>query len=90
MRGRALWLEARARLRRGVDLLLTHAPPLGLGDGEDPAHQGFAAFHRLVAQLRPRLLLHGHVHPVHRRAPDRTLGRTLIVNTIPYRLLELE
>jgi uncharacterized protein len=93
MRWRALRLEARARLRpgfrSGVDLILTHAPPLGLGDGDDPAHRGFAALHRLIEQLRPRVLVHGHVHPVHRRAPDRMVGTTLVVNVIPYRLLEI-
>jgi Icc-related predicted phosphoesterase len=91
MRLRALGLEARARLRigRGIDVIVTHAPPLDLGDGQDPAHRGFAAFHRLVSRLRPRLLLHGHVHPVHRRAEDRQIGATLVVNAIPYRLLEI-
>jgi Icc-related predicted phosphoesterase len=94
IRFRALRLEARVRLRRavggrGVDVLVTHAPPLGVGDGGDHAHQGFAALHRLVRELRPRLLVHGHVHPVHRRPPDRSLGTTLVVNVIPYRLLEL-
>jgi hypothetical protein len=93
MRWRALGLEARVRLRpryrRGVDLLLTHAPPLGLGDGDDPAHQGFAALHRLIEQLGPRLLVHGHIHPVHRRTPDRTIGTTRLVNAIPHRLLEI-
>ena len=94
MRRRALGLELRARWRRrlgrpGVDILLTHAPPLGLGDGEDPPHQGFAAFHRLVGVLRPRLLVHGHVHPYGRRREDRELGPTQVVNAVPYRLLEL-
>jgi predicted phosphodiesterase len=91
MRLRALALEARARLRfgRGIDVIVTHAPPLDLGDAGDPAHRGFASFHRLVARLRPRLLLHGHVHPVHKRAEDRRIGPTLVVNAIPYRLLEL-
>ena len=93
MRWRALRLEARARLRLGfggaLDVLVTHAPPLGVGDGADPAHQGFEALHRLVAQLRPRLLVHGHVHPVHRKALDRELGTTRVVNAIPYKLLEL-
>lgn len=91
MRMRALRLEARVRLRPGhrVDVVVIHAPPLGVGDGEDPAHQGFAALHRLVRQLRPRVLLHGHVHPVHKRPPDQVIGATLVVNAIPYRLLEL-
>lgn len=74
---RASLLRARAwrhRLRdgRGVDVLLTHAPPLGVGDGPDPAHRGFSAYHRLVAALQPAVLLHGHVHPV---APVPSRGR---------------
>ena len=93
MRRRALRLEARTRLRlrarRGIDILIAHAPPLGVGDGADHAHQGFAAFHRLVLQLKPRVLVHGHVHPVPRRLADRALGSTLVVNAIPYRLLEV-
>ena len=93
MRRRALRLEARTRLsrgfRRGLDVLITHAPPLGIGDAGDHAHQGFAAFHRLVVQLRPKLLLHGHVHPVPRRPVDQALGTTLVVNAIPYRMLEV-
>src|SRR5262249_17065417 len=87
MRRRALRLEARARLRRGfrrgVDVIITHAPPLGVGDARDQAHQGFAAFHRLVAQLRPRVLLHGHVHPVHRRVGDRPTRATPVVHAPP-------
>ena len=94
MRWRALRLEARLRVRRALlgqalDVLVAHAPPLDLGDGGDPAHRGFAALHGLVARVRPRLLLHGHVHPFHRRQPDRTLGTTRVVNVIPYRLIEL-
>jgi uncharacterized protein len=93
MRWRALRLEARARLWLGfggtLDVLVTHAPPRGVGDAGDPAHHGFAALHRLVEQLRPRLLVHGHVHPVHHKAPDRELGATRVVNVIPYRLLEV-
>ncbi len=94
MRRRALGLELRAGWRRllgrpGVDILLTHAPPLGLGDGEDLPHRGFAAFHRLVRVLRPQLMVHGHVHPYGRKRDDRELGATQVVNAVPYRLLEL-
>lgn len=94
MRRRALRLEARVWVRkvlggRGVDVVMTHVPPLGVGDGDDPTHRGFVAFHRLVAQVRPRLWVHGHIHPYRGRAPDRHMGETLVVNAIPYRLLEL-
>ena len=33
----------RPRDGRRVDILLTHAPPRGVGDGDDPVHQGFTA-----------------------------------------------
>lgn len=94
MRLRAASLEMRVRLRRalgqrGLDLLVTHAPPLGCGDEDDPAHRGFAAFHRLIVKLGPKILVHGHVHPTGRALPDRRLGDTLIVNAIPFRLLEV-
>ena len=90
---RALRLELRVRLRalrggRRLDILLAHSPPLGVGDGPDPAHQGFAAFHGLVGRLRPRLLVHGHLHPYQRPVTDRELGSTKVINAVGYRILE--
>ncbi len=94
MRLRALRLEMRLRWKRAwkggrLDVLVTHAPPLGLGDLDDDAHRGFAAFHRLVRTFTPRLLVHGHIHPVSRRQNELTVGDTLLVNAIPSRLLEV-
>lgn len=90
MRWRARKLEWRARLRRRrIDILLTHAPAAGLGDADDPAHVGFEAFNRLVLKLRPRMLIHGHVRNFGPKKEDLRLGRTVIVNAIPYRLAEL-
>ncbi len=95
MRGRARRLRRRAaarrlRRRRGVDVLLTHAPPLGVGDEEDPAHQGFEALLDLVERLSPKFLIHGHIHPYGEARPDRQLGTTTVVNAVPFRLLEVE
>ena len=94
MRLRALTLEARGRVKRfldgrATDILLTHTPPAGLGDGEDIAHRGFESFPRLVRSLGVRLLVHGHIHPYGARQADRRLGDTLVVNAIPSRLIEL-
>ena len=90
MKRRALGLELRARIRRlRIDVVLAHSPPLDSGDGEDAPHRGFAAFHRLIAQLRPRLFVHGHMHPYGRKHDDRRLEATLLVNAVPYRLIEL-
>jgi Icc-related predicted phosphoesterase len=79
----------RLRDRRRVDVLLTHAPPRGLGDGDDPAHQGIDALHALVRRLQPRFLLHGHIHPYGIARPDRMLGETRVVNVVPFSTIEL-
>lgn len=90
MRRRALRLEWRARLRRRpVDIVLTHAPPAGFGDGDDPAHAGVEALNRLVHKLRPRMLIHGHVRSYGPKAEDLRIGETLIINPIPYRMIEI-
>jgi len=58
---RLLW----NRLRRGraLDVLITHSPPAGIHEGDDPCHRGFRAHRWLVRWFRPTLMLHGHVHP---------------------------
>jgi predicted phosphodiesterase len=94
MRWRALGLEVRIRLQparglRKLDVLLTHAPPLGWGANDDLAHRGFAAFPPLVRGLGPKVLIHGHVHPYGRTKPDRPLGETQIVNAVPSRIVEI-
>jgi calcineurin-like phosphoesterase family protein len=94
MRWRALSLEVRvklnpARAARRIDILLTHAPPLGWGANDDLAHRGFAAFVSLVKDLSPKLLIHGHVHPYGRSKPDRELGNAKVVNAVPSRLIEI-
>ena len=50
------------RFGRALDILVTHAPPLGMGDGEDLCHKGFECFLQFMEKYRPRYLLHGHVH----------------------------
>jgi hypothetical protein len=95
MRRRARRLRRQAtawglRGRRGVDVLLTHAPPFGVGDEDDPAHRGFEALRELVERLSPKLLVHGHIHPYGQVKPDRQLGTTTVVNAVPFRLLEVE
>lgn len=73
-----------------VDLLLTHAPPLELGDEPDPSHQGVRALHGVLQALQPRWHLHGHIHPYGMHKADRQAGRTTIRNVIPWNLLEVE
>jgi hypothetical protein len=91
-RGRRLVRRARRLTRRDgrpVDVLLTHAPPRHCGDREDGPHQGFTCLHDVVAALRPRLLVHGHIHPYGEPVPDRVLGGTRVVNVVGRKVLEL-
>lgn len=67
MRTRAVRLGVRLLLRRlarreRLDLLITHAPARAIHDAPDLTHQGFQAFRGLLWAVRPRLMLHGHVH----------------------------
>lgn len=66
----------------GFDILLTHAPALGLNDGEDPCHTGFGAFNRLMEQYKPRYFVHGHVHMNYGQDIPRlsSCGDTRVIN----------
>lgn len=81
------------RLARGrcLDILVAHSPPLGIHDGKDNAHTGFAAFRHLMRFCGPRYLLHGHQHRTYGPGPSETrFLQTLVVNVHPYRVLELD
>ena len=47
---------------KGFDILLTHSPAAGLGDGEDNPHKGFEAFVDILDKYSPKYFIHGHVH----------------------------
>ena len=88
LRSRAWW---RRKLDGGrLDVLLTHAPPRGAGDGDDPPHRGFKALPGLVAALQPAALLHGHVHPYGTLVRPGRLGRTAVCNVTGWHLLEIK
>lgn len=72
-----------------LDVLVTHAPPFGAGDGSDPAHRGFRAFHRMIEVFAPQFMLHGHVHPYGFPRPDRRIASTVVLNVIPHRIVEV-
>jgi Icc-related predicted phosphoesterase len=88
---RARRLLQEARRGPAVDVLLTHAPPLGLGDDEaDPCHVGISALHGVLETLRPSWHLHGHIHPYGMNKPDRHIGTTTIRNVIPWQLIDIQ
>lgn len=93
---RAFWLgrqmaQGLARVGRGADIMVTHAPLRGIHDDDDVAHHGFESFNWLAKAFKPRLWLHGHQHRNYkpRQAGETQLSETLIVNVHPYRILDL-
>lgn len=78
-----------ARAGRKLDVFVSHSPPFGLAERDDPAHVGFTAFDRLIRQFHPLLAVHGHVHPYGRVMPERQIGSTRVVNVVAARILEI-
>ena len=82
MRRRISRLKRAIKKAGGVDIVVTHAPPRGLGDLDDAAHRGFEAFVPLIESFRPKYLLHGHVHLNYGSFIPRLIehGETAVVN----------
>jgi len=80
-----------ARYGRSLDILVTHAPPFKIHDGEDLPHHGFKSYLWLIDQYKPRYHFHGHTHVYDNRAPTTTPhGKTTIINTYGYKIIDLE
>ena len=66
----------------GVDIVLTHAAPRGVGDWDDYSHRGFESLLQLLDDYHPHYLLHGHVHLNYGRNIQRICkyGDTEVIN----------
>ena len=82
MRRRIRRLSWAVRRAGGVDIVLTHAPPRGCGDADDPAHRGFECLGEFLDRYKPRYLIHGHVHMNYGQNIPRIIqrGPTQVVN----------
>jgi Icc-related predicted phosphoesterase len=81
------------RIFRGryLDVLLTHAPPEGVGDREDPCHRGFKAFLWFMRVFKPRYLIHGHIHLYDMSAPRvHQCGATTVINVFGHQVLDID
>ena len=83
MRRRIAKLRWKLKRMGGVDIVVTHAPPRGFGDGEDLPHWGFESLVSLMDKYHPRYLLHGHVHLCYGFGTERIreYNGTKIINT---------
>jgi Icc-related predicted phosphoesterase len=89
MAPRLLW--NRWRHGRALDVLVTHAPPRGVGDREDLAHHGYEALRPFLSFFKPPIQVHGHIHLYDRTVQSvHQFGETQVVNVFPYRVIELE
>lgn len=92
MRRRILRLSWKLKRLGGVDIVVTHAPPAGLGDDEDPAHWGFDALVSFLDKYRPKFLVHGHVHTSYNHQIPRVIeyGDTKVINACERYVFEVE
>jgi Icc-related predicted phosphoesterase len=70
------------KIPAGLDILITHGPPLGILDevhryNQAPSHAGCAALRRRVREVKPRLHCFGHIHE---GCGSTTEGETIYVN----------
>ena len=91
MRRRIRKLRMRLWRLKGVDIVVTHAAPAGLGDDEDMAHWGFEAVRKLIDKYRPRFLVHGHVHMTYGQNTVREIdyNGTTVVNAFERYIIEI-
>jgi len=75
--------------RTGLDIWVTHAPPRGVHDGPDPAHQGFSCFLGFLRRWRPRFMIHGHAAPRPGLPQEAVVGSTRVIFVRGYRFLEV-
>ena len=81
-------LMNRARYGRYLDVLITHAPPFGIHDGEDVCHRGFKSLLWFMERFRPRYLLHGHKHIYKPEKRQTRYLDTEVINVYPYHVVE--
>lgn len=91
MRARIRKLRFQLWRHKGVDIVISHASPLGYGDAEDNAHIGFEAFLKLIDKYHPKFWIHGHVHTNYGNAERRCqYNGTQIINAYERYVLELD
>ena len=91
MRRRIRRLKYQLWRNKGVDIVVTHAAPEGLGDAEDPAHWGFASLRELLDRYHPTYLVHGHVHMTYGNEIPRELeyNGTQVINAYERYVIEI-
>lgn len=90
MRRMVRWSRLKALRTGPPNIILTHAPPAGIHDGDDLCHRGFQAFRTAIDLWKPAYFIHGHTHAYNAGANVSTVGSTTIINAYPYHVFTLE
>ncbi|HEV7810399.1 MAG TPA: metallophosphoesterase [Candidatus Limnocylindrales bacterium] len=70
-------------------LVVSHAPPEGVGDGDDAYHRGFPGYRLLLDRLQPPLWLHGHTTVASVDQLVVECGRSTVINVTGAVLVEI-
>jgi Icc-related predicted phosphoesterase len=82
-------LKRTIKKHNGFDILLSHAPAFGLGDGDDLCHRGFQVFVNLLEEYKPKYFIHGHQHLSYgRQKRYLNYNETTIINAYEYHIFE--
>lgn len=83
---------SRLKYKRPLDILVTHSPPAGIHDDDDPTHRGLRALNLLLHWTQPRYMLHGHTlfYRQNLKSHITQYGRTQITNVYPFRVFDLD
>ena len=76
---------------KGLEIIITHAPPRYIHDAEDLCHRGFKSFRWLIDRYSPNYFIHGHIHAEFNDPAERitVINKTKVVNTYGYYLFEV-
>ncbi|MEN8246660.1 MAG: metallophosphoesterase [Thermodesulfobacteriota bacterium] len=77
---------------KGVDIVISHAPPRHVHDAEDRCHRGFKSFHPLIRRFSPSYFIHGHIHALFNDPSERmtTINQTQVINSYGHYLFEID
>ena len=92
MKRRIRKLFLKIKMKKGFDILVTHSPAMGINDGEDLPHRGFACLTELLIKYSPKFFMHGHVHLNYGRNFKRedTYMDTRVINAYERYVFEAE
>lgn len=83
-------LKRKIAANNGFDILVSHAPPHGIGDDVDLCHTGFKTFLTLLDEYKPSYMFHGHMHLKFGRGERiKKYNDTTIIDAYGYHILEI-